>query len=261
MVPIGHYVTFAAIGASLLSVSSAQGLSVSSTQEYGIDQGKLRAQITSKKHTTLGAAMTGQIDKLTVREGQYFKDGAILVQFDCALQQAQLEKASAQMAEAKNNYEGSKQMAAHNAIGAIELKNSRIAIDKAEADLSYLDVMVSRCTIKAPYAGSVGRQLAREKEIVQSGQPLLEIQDSEVLELEFLVPSKWLSWLTPGYQFQVNIEDTGRKYPVKLKFTSARVDPMSQTVRAVAVINGKFEELLPGMSGWLELEPPKMDTP
>ena len=226
-----------------------------------LTKGELRAQLAPKKHTTLGAAMTGQIAKLAVREGQYFKDGAILVQFDCALQQAQLEKASAQMAEAKNNYEGSKRMATHNAIGATELENSRIAIDKAKADLTYLEVMISRCTIKAPYAGSVGRQLAREKETVQSGQPLLEIQDSEVLELEFLVPSKWLSWLTPGYQFQVNIEDTGRKYPVKLEFTSARVDPMSQTVKAVAVINGKFEELLPGMSGWLELEPPQMGKP
>jgi membrane fusion protein (multidrug efflux system) len=247
-----------------VSVLAAVGIAfigVSSAQDFGLEQGDLRAQLTPRKHTTLGAAMTGQIDELAVREGRSFESGATLVRFDCSLQQAQLEKANAQMAEARNIYEGNKQMADHNAIGAVELENSRIAIDKAKADLNYLKAMISRCTIKAPYAGSVGRQLVREKEIVQSGQPLLEIMDSDVLELEFLVPSKWLSWLKPGYQFQVTIEDTGRDYPVKLEFTSAKVDPMSQTVRAVAVVGGKFDELLPGMSGRLTLKPPHGATP
>lgn len=225
--------------------------------EYGLNEEELRAQLAPKKYVTLAAGMSGQIEKLAVREGQQFSIGELLLRFDCALQEAQFDKANAQMEEAINIHNGSQEMAKHNAIGAIELENSRIAIEKAKADLKYLQVILSRCFIKAPYSGSIGRQLAREKEFVQTGQPLLEIQDNENLELKFIVPSKWLSWLKPGYQFQVNIEDTGKQYPAKLEYTSTNVDPMSQSIRAFAIIDGKFEELLPGMSGRLVLSPPE----
>jgi multidrug efflux pump subunit AcrA (membrane-fusion protein) len=42
---------------------------------------------------------------------------------------------------------------------------------------------------------------------------------------------------------------------VRLLRTAARVDPISQTVRALAEVDGSFPELLPGMSGTVVLQP------
>jgi len=45
-----------------VSVLAAVGIAfigVSSAQDFGLEQGDLRAQLTPRKHTTLGAAMTG----------------------------------------------------------------------------------------------------------------------------------------------------------------------------------------------------------
>ncbi len=84
---------------------------------------------------------------------------------------------------------------------------------------------------------------------MQPGQPLLEILDDSALELEFILPSRWLVRLKPGHKFQVRIEDTGKTYPVRLDRIGAKVDPVSQTVKAVAVIDGHYPELIAGMSG------------
>jgi hypothetical protein len=77
-----------------------------------------------------------------------------------------------------------------------------------------------------------------------------------VLELEFIVPSRWLAWLKPGYAFQVRIDETGKTYPAKVQRIGARVDPVSQSVKLSAAISGSFPELIAGMSGKVELQPP-----
>lgn len=235
---------------------SAQEPIAPGLDEFALNQSELRAQLSPVRHAMLAAELGGKVSRVAVREGQAVEKGQLLLEFDCALQSAQLQKAHAQLAGARNTYKGSKRMAELNAIGSVELNNSRVEVDKANADVAYLKATIKRCTVDAPYAGVIGEKQVREQEFVQSGQPLLEILDNSALELEFIVPSRWLSWLVPGYAFNVQIEDTGSTYPVKLAYTAAKVDPLSQSIKAVAVVDGQFNELLPGMSGHLLLNAP-----
>ena len=91
---------------------------------------------------------------------------------------------------------------------------------------------------------------------MQPGQALLEILDDSTLELEFIVPSRWLSWVRSGSAFQVSIDETGKSYPAKVQRIGARVDPVSQSVKLTAVIDGRFNELVAGMSGKVLMAPP-----
>ncbi|WP_107852394.1 efflux RND transporter periplasmic adaptor subunit [Oceanimonas marisflavi] len=241
-------------------LSGALMAPVLAQSELSLAQSELRAQLSPVRYATLAAGMTGKAEQVLVREGQRVEQGQILLEFDCTLQQAQRQKARAQLAGARNNYTGNKRMAELNAIGSVELNNSKIEIDKARADLAYLDATMARCRVPAPYAGFVGEVHVRGQEFVQAGEPLLEIIDDSALELEFIAPSRWLAWLTPGHEFEVAIEDTGRRYPARLAHTAGKVDPLSQSIKAVAVIDGQFDELLPGMSGRLLLLPPDISA-
>ena len=80
--------------------------------------------------------------------------------------------------------------------------------------------------------------------------------EDEIFEIEFLAPSKWLAWLKPGYAFSVRIDETGRSYPAKILRVGAKVDPVSQSIKLFAAIDGKFPELVAGMSGHATLKPP-----
>ncbi len=98
--------------------------------------------------------------------------------------------------------------------------------------------------------------ILREQQYVQPGQALLDILDDSVLELEFLVPSAWLGWLRVGSSFQVEIDETRKSYPAKFVRIGARVDPVSQSIKVAAAIDGKFPELIAGMSGRVKVTPP-----
>lgn len=108
----------------------------------------------------------------------------------------------------------------------------------------------------APFSGRVAEQKVREQQFAQLGQPLLDIIDDSVLELEFLVPSAWLRWMRVGGNFQVQIDETRKTYPARFIRIGARVDPVSQSIKVVASINGKFPELMAGMSGRVQIATP-----
>jgi RND family efflux transporter MFP subunit len=209
----------------------------------------IRAQLLPRRYTTLAAEVGAKINRLPVPEGGRFQQGEIVVAFDCTIQQAQLQKAKAAYEAATRTWEANQRLAELNAVGKLELDVSKAEVEKNKAEVDSSAAYVSKCNIAAPFGGRVAEQKAREQQFVQPGQPLLEILDDSALELEFIVPSRWLAWLKAGHRFRVRIDETGRSYPAKVQRIGARVDPVSQSVKISAVIDGHFPELIAGMSG------------
>lgn len=221
-----------------------------------LDQQEIRAQLSPRQFTTLAAEIGAKINRIPTAEGGSFKQGQILVSFDCALHQAQLSKAQATLNAASATWTANKQLSTLNSIGKVELDVSESEVMKNRAEVAAMRTMLAKCTITAPFSGRIADQKVREQQFVQPGQAVLEIIDDSVLELEFIVPSKWLAWLQPGYSFQVFIDETAKAYPAKLLRIGAKVDPVSQSVKLVATIDGKFNDLISGMSGRVSLAPP-----
>lgn len=253
----GTVVTRAAAAAAIIgAVTLAVPAVAQSLPGAGFNPLEMRAQLTPQRYATLSAEIAAKINRVALRDGQSFRAGDVLLEFDCALQAAQLDKARAQQAGAENMLNGQRRLAKLNAVGMVELHNSEAEVTKAKADVTYLRTTMEKCKLTAPYNGRIVEHKAREQQFVQPAQPLIEIIDDSILELEFIVPSQWLSWFKPGHSFKVRIDDTRNEYPVKLVRTAARVDPVSQSVKAVAVVDGKYPELLAGMSGQILITPP-----
>jgi multidrug resistance efflux pump len=149
-----------------------------------------------------------------------------------------------------------RRLAELNSVGKLELETSEAELSKARADLTLARATLEKCTVVAPFAGRVAEQKLREKQFAQPGQPVLDIIDDGTLELDFIVPSRWLAWLKPAHAFRVRIDETGETYPARLTRLGARVDPVSQSIKVTAVIDGRFPQLIAGMSGRIELAPP-----
>jgi membrane fusion protein, multidrug efflux system len=217
---------------------------------------EIRAQLAPRRYTTLAAEIGAKISRLPVPEGGTFRAGQPLVQFDCALQKAQLDKARAVLNGSEKTWSANQRLAELNSVGRVELELSEAEVVKNRAEVSAMGTLLGKCAIAAPFSGRVAEQKAREQQFVQAGQALLEIIDDSALELEFIVPSRWLAWLKPGHAFQVVIDEAGKTYPAKVLRIGARVDPVSQSVKLVATIDGKFPELIAGMSGRVAMSPP-----
>jgi membrane fusion protein (multidrug efflux system) len=181
-----------------------------------LERQDIRAQLMPRRYTTMAAEIAGKVSEISSPEGSTFKAGQVLIGFDCAMQQAQLEKAQAELEATEQTLRANLRLQELNSVGQLELDLSQSAARKAKAEVAANQVILAKCQVIAPFDGRVAEQRVREQQFVQAGQPLLDILDDSVLELEFLVPSVWLRWLKPGRAFNVQIDETRKTYPVRL---------------------------------------------
>jgi membrane fusion protein, multidrug efflux system len=223
---------------------------------------EIRAQLMPRRYVTLAAEIGAKISQLPIAEGGTFRAGQLLLALDCALPAAQLQRAKAAFVLAEKTYAGNRRLTELKSIGQMELDISEAEVAKANAERAASEAVLSKCRIVAPFAGRIAEQKVREQQYVQPGQALLDIIDDSVLELEFIAPSQWLAWVKPGSPLQVRIDETGRTYPATVQRIGARVDPVSQSIKLVAVPEGIYPELMAGMSGRILLPPvPAADKP
>lgn len=218
---------------------------------------EIRAHLVPVRYTTLASEIGARVRKIPFAEAQSFKAGEVLVSLDCSVQQAYRDKARAELAGAEAALQANERLARLNSLSQLELVLSGTAVQRASAELGAHDALIEKCTVLAPFSGRVAEQKVREQQFVQPGQALLDILDDSALEVEFLAPSSWLSWLREGHALRVSIDETRRTYPARFTRIGARVDPVSQSLKVVATIDGRFPELMPGMSGRVQVSPPR----
>ncbi len=218
-----------------------------------MDRQEIRAQLRPIRYTTLSAEIGAVVQSILVKEGQRFGSGTTLIKLDCGLHDAQRAKSVAELAGAKRSLEANQRLAELNAAGLMELDLAKNAVEKSEAELRISDTQLSKCQIKAPFAGIVAEQRIREQQYVQPGTPVVDVLDDSGYELEFLAPSTWLSRLRTGMVVRVHIDEVRRSAQARIVRISPRIDPVSQSIKVTANLEGPMADLKAGMSGRLQL--------
>lgn len=219
--------------------------------------GRLRVQIYPQQQTVLSAEVAAKISRLALKEGDHFAAGQVLVAFDCAIFQSQLNKADAQLEAARQTLRVNKRLSELNSISNLEVEQADAKVKEAQAESASMRVVTSKCAITAPFAGRVAKVHVDAFQYVAQGKPLLDIVDTRNPEVRMIMPSRWLSWVAKGTRLTVAVDDLGREYKAHVTRLGTRIDPVSQSVSAVAEFEGSPAELLPGMSGWATLQGPK----
>ena len=212
--------------------------------------GSIRTQLGSRNAVTISAELAARISSLPLREGDTFRAGQTLVGFDCSLHQTQLRKAEAATEAAQAVLHSNLRLAELNSIGKYEVEQAQARVKEAQAEVAASRTLVQRCVIAAPFTGRVAKRHAATHQYVSPGSPLLDILETGQLELQMIVPSKWLAWLKPGVVFSVEVDELGKSFSAKVQRLGAQIDPVSQSIAVYGVMDGNQPGLLPGMSGW-----------
>ncbi len=210
---------------------------------------EIRVQFVPYSQTVLSSELSAKIAAMPLREGDTFRAGQTLVSFDCTLFHAQLNKAEASAEAASETLRTNQRLAQLNSIGALDVDLAAAKVKETEAEAGAVRATVSKCAIAAPFAGRVAKLDAQPYEFVAPGKPIMEILDTRHLELQMIVPSRWLAWLKVGSRFKVRVDELGREFAGHVVRLGARIDPVSQSIPLAGEVDGSHPELLPGMSG------------
>jgi len=209
----------------------------------------VRALLVPDRETILGASMSGRLIDLSPRPGEHVSKGQVVAQFDCTEPRARRDMAKAELESARLTHEGKIRLQGLQSAAELEVELAAAAVTKAQAQLGVAKAQLSQCSLAAPFAGRVVKWHAKAFQGVNAGAPLIEIVSDASPRVKVNVPSRWLVWLKPGARFEIDIEETAKRYKARVQQLNGRIDPVSQTIEIEASLIGNASDLLPGMSG------------
>ena len=217
------------------------------------DDFSARGLVKAKSRAVLASEIGAVVDLTPFRSGDNFKKGDTLIGFDCRLLKSQKDKVEAQTNASKAQLANARDLEKMRSIGALDVTLAKADFDRARAELKIATLNVERCSVKAPFDGTVVQLLVNAFESVDLRRNLIEIVSSSALEVEIIAPADWLKRVSKGQKAQMDIDELGVSSEVEFIAVGGAVDPVSQTV----IIRARFGELpddiLPGMSGVVRL--------
>ncbi|MEO1397528.1 MAG: hypothetical protein AAFU56_01515, partial [Pseudomonadota bacterium] len=142
-----------------------------------------RGVVVPNAEVTLGAGLAAKISDMPFKAGEAFRQGDLLVAFDCARQLADLRGAKATMGKASSFYKSKKRLKSRGAAGSQEVFEAAADVASAKAAVDGLAEVLELCKINAPFNGRVVERHAETFEIPAPNAPVMTVVDDSALEL------------------------------------------------------------------------------
>ncbi len=209
----------------------------------------VRGVVKPNAQATIATDLIAKITKITVKEGDRFNKGDMLLSFNCGRYYADLKAAEADYRAERVTYLSNKRLNKRRAIGKSEVQIALAKMERAEANVIGIKVKTSDCKIKAPFNGRVVERNSNEHEFSSQDKPLFVLLDDSSLEIDLIVPSRWLTWLKKESDFEFIVDENAQTYQASIIRIGAAVDAVSQTIKITGRFKNTPSEVLSGMSG------------
>ncbi len=216
------------------------------------------ALVKSQDAAVLSSQKSGKLLQRNVREGESFKQGAPLLAFDCAIDEAELSKARSQQRYAQTLLDSNQELRRLNSLSDLQYAQSEAELQQARADVTIKQKQVEHCIVKAPYDGQLIEWHVQAHETVQANSQLVSIVNNNNLLVEFIAPSSSLQRLQTGAPLQVYINERSAEFAAVIERVIPSIDSVSQTVKVIARFTEKTDALWAGMSGKARLSAPAL---
>lgn len=171
----------------------------------------------------------GRIDQLPWYEGDTVKAGALVLQLDADLIQAELDKARATTRQARLDLQRNQDLVKKHAISEVELARTRTALDVAIAEELLLATRLKRTVSTAPFDAIVTERLAEPGDAVARYAHLLTLADPTSLMTEARVSELLLPQLHIGDPVAVRIDALGTaQHPGSILRIHPEIDPATR---------------------------------
>lgn len=212
----------------------------------------IRGVVRPSAQAAIATHISARVVSVPFKEGEAFRKGDILIEFDCKRQHAEFASIDATRREMLAHLNSALFLKRRNAGSKHDADTARARFDKAKADSAAIQVRLEECKISAPYDGRIAVLNIHQYELPATTDPLLSIVALKHPQIELVVPSNWLTWLKMGSQFRFFVDETGNSYTGEVERIAPTVSTVSQTIKVYAKFTKATDDILPGMSGTAE---------
>ncbi|HKY60782.1 MAG TPA: efflux RND transporter periplasmic adaptor subunit, partial [Gemmatimonadota bacterium] len=198
--------------------------------------------------TAVMAEVSGRVVGILHDEGSRVAAGTPIIQLDPDEYRNEAQSAAAELSRAEAQLEAdSKQLERFAKLleaGAVDqatyddlvarVESGKAAVEQARAGLGTARLDLGRSTLRAPFAGTVGKRHVQLGEYVSSGgegSAVFDLVDDDPLKIRFSVPELYANDVEPGDQITFRVRtDTVAARQAQVDYVSPRIDPATRTL-------------------------------
>lgn len=198
--------------------------------------------------TTIRSEAEGVIQEILFRPGSRVEKGAILVQLDAEVEQAQLNVALAALQLAKTNVGRIRELHERRSVSDAELDRAEAEFAGAEATVANLQAMVNKRTIRAPFTGRLGVREISLGDYINKGQNIVTLQSYDQVYVDMEFPQNKISFLSEGMEVRITTDAWPEAtFTGELTALNPDVNPATRSISVQATFDNPDGKLLPGM--------------
>lgn len=224
----------------------------------------------------LGFEIGGTLQNLFVQEGETVSKGTLLASLDTSRLIASKNEVTAQLKEieatlklARATFSRTRQAKKLLAVSTqkldeaeYDLLRQQASLERIQASINKIDVDIEKSSIYAPYSGKISYRMKDEGAVVTSGQPVLEIMETDVVEIRIgidrtlsqkLQPGDVLNGITSGSHFAMEIDRIlpGREQSTRLVEIIASPQGDKTSLREGDVVDIQLTDRIQRQGVWL----------
>lgn len=202
----------------------------------------------SNESVMLRPETAGRVSAISFKDGAVVNKGTVLVALDAAIQEAELQQASATLALAKSNHQRNLELLGRKFLSQQAVESSAATLKVQEAAVQLAEARLARTRVKAPFRGVVGLRNVSVGDYVKEGQDLINIEDIGSLRADFRLPESYLGRLNKGLAIEVTSDALpGERFKAVLDAVDPLVDQGGRAISARARLDNAAGKLRPGM--------------
>lgn len=194
------------------------------------------AVVVSLNEGVISAQINAQVSQVHKQVGDSVSKNDLLVTLDCRETRQRQAIAKASLSLAQKELKRAKSLSTSNNIAVQTLNEAETRLRQANAESRLSSIQVERCSIKAPYPGTVTEKLISEGELASPGTALIRLVDTSNIEISAqLRPEQLKSLNTSTSQ---SFTSNQQALPIALRAVTPVIDPREHTVESRFRFNG-----------------------
>ena len=203
---------------------------------------------------TLSAEVPGRVTQITFESGSSVRRGAVLVQQDISIEQAQLQSAQADLTLARLNLDRARKLRRGESMPQSELDAAEARASSAEAAVATLQATIAKKTIRAPFDGRISIRQVELGQVLAPGTPIASLQSVTPIHADFWMPQQAVAELKPGQQARLRTDPfPDAQWDGEVTTVNPEVDPATRNVRVRATFPNDDGRLRPGLFANVEV--------
>lgn len=197
---------------------------------------------------TISTEVPGTVETIAFESGETVEKGDLLVRLDTSIERAELASAVASAELASAELRRRRNLPPAGAVSQADLDAAAARSTQAAAAVANVRALIAKKTIRAPFSGRVGIRQIDLGEVLQPGAPIVSLQSSDPIYVQFSLPQQALSQVDVGNPVTVSTDAFPElSWEGTVEVIDVEVDANTRNFAVRGVIANPGGELRPGM--------------